>query len=341
MKLITFTVPCYNSAAYMCKCIDSLLAAGSEAEIIIVDDGSTDSTGEIADGYAEKFPDIVRVIHKENGGHGTGLNAGLAAAEGLYFKVVDSDDWLEESALKQLMSVIRAHAESGETPDMYITNFIYYHAPDDTFHISEYTGKMKEGFVDWKKVKRFHFSHTLMIHALTYNTAKLRKNYVELPAKTFYVDNIYAYAPLSAMLKTYYVNVDLYYYFIGRSDQSVNIVNCLDRYKQQLKVMTMMCQSHTLAELKVLPKGLKNYMIHYLHAIMMNTLLFACGKVSAERKKDVKKMWADIKAHDKRLYRKVKYGGYPLAAVILPWCIRGRIMMFAYRILCKRDKLGI
>ena len=76
MKLITFTVPCYNSAAYMDHCIETLLTAGEDAEIILVDDGSKDDTGKIADAYAEKYPTIVRVIHQENGGHGEGVNQG-------------------------------------------------------------------------------------------------------------------------------------------------------------------------------------------------------------------------------------------------------------------------
>ena len=74
MKLITFTVPCYNSAAYMDHCIETLLTAGEDAEIILVDDGSKDDTGKIADAYAEKYPNIVKVIHQENGGHGEGVN---------------------------------------------------------------------------------------------------------------------------------------------------------------------------------------------------------------------------------------------------------------------------
>ena len=96
MKLITFTVPCYNSAAYMDHCIETLLPAGEEAEIILVDDGSKDDTGKIADAYAEKYPTIVRVIHQENGGHGEGVNQGIRNATGMYFKVVDSDDWLDD-----------------------------------------------------------------------------------------------------------------------------------------------------------------------------------------------------------------------------------------------------
>ena len=93
-KLLTITVPCYNSQDYMEKCIDSLLVGGERVEIIVIDDGSTDNTGAIADAYEKKYPSIVRAIHQENGGHGEGINQGVKHASGKYFKVVDSDDTL-------------------------------------------------------------------------------------------------------------------------------------------------------------------------------------------------------------------------------------------------------
>lgn len=340
MKLITFTVPCYNSQDYMAKCIESLLTAGDEAEIIIVDDGSKDATAEIADGYAEKYPDIVKVVHKENGGHGTGVNTGVHNASGLYFKVVDSDDWLEEGALKKLLETIRGHLAENNLPDMYVCNFVYYHAEDNTQYVSKYTSKMNTGFIDWKKVKRFHYSHTMMMHALVYNTQKLREHYSDLPAHTFYVDNVFAYAPLAYMLKSYYLDVDLYYYYIGREGQSINIDTAINRYAQQLKVMSMMAQSHKYEELKNLPKGLKNYMMHYLRAIMMNTLLFACGRYSKERKADLKQMWKEIKEFDRTLYRKIRYENYPLSVAFMPWRMRGKVMMLAYKIIKRKVKLG-
>ena len=120
MKYITFTVPCYNSAAYMERCIHTLLAGGELVEIIIVDDGSTDCTGEIADNYAKAYPDIIRVIHQENGGHGAGVNAGLSAAAGRYFKVVDSDDWLDTDALKKLLRQMCCQEATGMEPDLII-----------------------------------------------------------------------------------------------------------------------------------------------------------------------------------------------------------------------------
>ena len=107
MKYITFAIPCYNSEAYMEKAINSILPAGEDVEILIVNDGSPDRTKKIGKQYAERFPSIVRVINKENGGHGDAVNSGLSQASGKYFKVVDSDDWVDEDSLMKLLEVIK------------------------------------------------------------------------------------------------------------------------------------------------------------------------------------------------------------------------------------------
>ena len=65
MKLLTITIPSYNSEAYMRNCIESLLPGGEDVEILVVDDGSGDRTGEIADEYEKRYPGIVRAIHQE------------------------------------------------------------------------------------------------------------------------------------------------------------------------------------------------------------------------------------------------------------------------------------
>ena len=107
MKLLTFTIPCYNSQDYMRHCIESILPGGEDVEILIVDDGSKDDTSKIAHEYEEKYPTIVRAVDKENGGHGDAVNAGLDHAEGKYFKVVDSDDWVDEEALYKILDVLK------------------------------------------------------------------------------------------------------------------------------------------------------------------------------------------------------------------------------------------
>ena len=120
MKLLTVTIPCYNSQDYMEKCIDSILPGGDRVEIIIIDDGSKDNTGAIADKYAARYPDIIRVVHQPNGGHGEGINQGLRHATGKYFKTVDSDDWLSED-FPRFLDLVN---ESGRSSWLYLQNVV-------------------------------------------------------------------------------------------------------------------------------------------------------------------------------------------------------------------------
>ena len=118
MKILSIAIPCYNSEAYMEKCIESLLVGGEDVEILVVNDGSSDRTAEIADAYAEKYPTIVKAIHQENGGHGEAVNAGIRNATGLYFKVVDSDDWVNEEAYHQILKTLEELIRGPKTVDL-------------------------------------------------------------------------------------------------------------------------------------------------------------------------------------------------------------------------------
>ena len=113
MKLLSVTVPCYNSQDYMRHCVETLLPGGDEVEILIVDDGSKDDTAAIADQLQAQYPTIVRAIHQENAGHGGAVMKGLENATGLYFKVVDSDDWVDTQVLKDLLGLAAAVCPAG------------------------------------------------------------------------------------------------------------------------------------------------------------------------------------------------------------------------------------
>ena len=143
MKLLTVTIPCYNSAAYMRHAIESLLPGGEDIEIIVVDDGSTkDNTLEIAREYEAKYPTIVRAVHQENGGHGQAVNTGLRLASGLYFKVVDSDDWADEESLKKVMTFLKDTVESGRSVDALIANYVYENQEMHKSTVIDYTSAM-------------------------------------------------------------------------------------------------------------------------------------------------------------------------------------------------------
>ena len=166
-KLITFAVPCYNSAAYMEHCVDTLLQGGDDIEIILVDDGSTkDDTPAICDRYAQQYPHIVRAIHQENGGHGEGVNQGIRNARGIYFKVVDSDDWVDVDALHKALDKLRQFARDEKPVDMFICNYVYEHVEDNTQRVAHYRNVFPVGrMFGWEAIKPFRPGQYLLMHS--------------------------------------------------------------------------------------------------------------------------------------------------------------------------------
>ena len=341
MKLLSFGIPSYNSEAYVANCIESLLVGGEDVEIIVVNDGSKDRTSEIAHEYANKYPTIVKVIDKENGGHGSGVNAGLKAATGLYYKVVDSDDWANAEALTTLLNTIKKHLEEGALPDLYINNFVYEHVEDNTFFVRSYKKYYKENqTITWNEVKPMRWDATLLMHALVYKREVLIESGLELPHHTFYVDNLFAYQPLAFVKTIHYIDIDLYRYFIGRADQSVNVKNLVRRYEQQLRVMKLIVSSFKYEDIKKMNKGLRQYLLHCINAINLNGLFFTCADDSPERRAALKDYWQFVKEHDKKMYNFLRYRSYSTLVNFLPWKLKGAILTYGYKVLQKKVKLG-
>ncbi len=307
MKLLTVTIPCYNSAAYMRHAIESLLPGGEDIEIIVVDDGSTkDNTLEIAREYEAKYPTIVRAVHQENGGHGQAVNTGLRLASGLYFKVVDSDDWADEESLKKVMTFLKDTVESGRSVDALIANYVYENQEMHKSTVIDYTSAMPvDTFFTWNDIKHFKMSQYILMHSVFYRTRLLRDINLQLPEHTFYVDNIYVYVPLPEVKVMYYLNVDFYRYFIGRNDQSVNEQVMIGRIDQQIKITKIMIDAHDLSKIKI--PQLRNYMLNYLTMMMAvsSVLLIKSGVPENLDKK--KELWNYLKTTNPRVYRMMKH----------------------------------
>ena len=305
MKLLTITVPCYNSQDYMEKCIDSLLIGGEDVEIIIVDDGSVDRTGEIADAYAKKFPEIVRVIHQENGGHGSGLNAGINHATGLYFKVVDSDDWVDPIAYEKVLKTLRNLCNGGCMLDMLISNFVYEKEGAKKKKVIRYNKVLPEGqLFDWSETKNFPIGKYILMHSVIYRTKLLRDCHLILPKHTFYVDNLFVYVPLTYVSTMYYLNVDFYRYYIGREDQSVQEAVMIKRIDQQIKVNKLMVDAYDLYRLP--DKHLRNYMFSYLEIITVISTFMLMKSGTKENLAKKRELWTYIKKKDIRLFHKLR-----------------------------------
>lgn len=306
MKLLSFAIPCYNSEAYMEKCIDSILPGGEDIEILIIDDGSKDRTAEIADAYEKKYPTICRAIHQENGGHGEAVNAGIRNATGLYFKVVDSDDWVDQDAYKKILDKLRELAGGEQTLDMLLANYVYEKDGAKRKKVMRQTGFPKDRIFGWNDIRHFHKGHYILMHSVIYRTKLLRECGLELPKHTFYVDNIYVYKPLPSVRTMYYMDVDFYRYFIGREDQSVNEKVMIGRIDQQIKVNKIMIEDIDLW--KVSNAKCRKYMFNYLEIITVVSTIMLIKSGTQENLEKKRALWKYIKDHDIRLFHKLRRG---------------------------------
>jgi len=271
MKLLTVAIPCYNSQDYMANAIDSVLIGGEEVEILVIDDGSSDDTLKIAKEYEAKHPGIVRAIHQENKGHGGAVNTGIANAAGAWFKVLDSDDRVDPDALVKVLNVLREFYRMRDVSvrlDMLITNYVYDKFCQDRRVVSYEHELPEDELFTWDDVKRFRKGEYMLMHAVIYRTELLRSCGLHLPEHTFYVDNIYVFEPLAKARFMYYLNVDFYYYFIGRDDQSVCETNMVKRQDQQLAVNRRMIDYFT-ANYDIISgnRHLEQYMYNYLEIV--------------------------------------------------------------------------
>ncbi len=304
MKLISFVIPCYNSQDYMKKAIDSILTAKDDVEIIIVNDGSKDGTINIARDYEEKYKNIIKVIDKENGGHGSGVNAGLKSAKGKYFKVVDSDDWVDEKALKDIIKTLKKI-----DVDMFIANYVY--EKENDIKEMNYLGILPENKIfGWKDINKFPVSKYLLMHSVIYKTKLLQDIKLELPEHTFYVDNIFVYYPLPYVKTMYYLNVPFYRYFIGREDQSVNEKVMIKRIDQQLKVNKLMIDFFNPLEIE--EENLKRYLMHYLDIMMTVSTILLKIENTKEAKNKIKDLWDYLKVNNPKIVKKLKLANITL-----------------------------
>lgn len=338
MKLLSVAIPCYNSADYMEKCIKLLLAGGEDVEIIIVDDGSTkDNTAQIADYYAAQYPTIVKAVHQENGGHGEAVNTGLLNAAGKFFKVVDSDDWVDPKSYRKVLDTLKKLDEdaSGGAPelDMLVCNYVYEKVGASHKKVIHYKNVFpQDRMFTWDEIGHFKLDQYILMHSVIYRTELLKSCGLKLPKHTFYVDNIFVFEPLPSVQNIYYLNTNFYRYYIGREDQSVNEQVMIKRIDQQIRVTEIMIDYFNFDITD--NKKCLNYMIKYLRIMMEVSSIMLIISKDKELLQKKKELWKYAKEKDKKLYKKLRYSvlGW---TVNLPGSVGRGISSVGYRVMNK------
>lgn len=240
--IVTIAIPSYNAEKFLHKCLQSLLKSEYAylTEILVINDGSKDSTSEIGKMY-EKLTSvngksIVKLVDKENGGHGSGINKGIELARGKYFKVVDADDWVDEEQYNELLKRL-----INEDADLILTDYCEARSFEDKLHYVEYYKNLTPGIeyhLDDVCIGSYGFANWgPTLPTSTYKTECLRKADFKLLEKTFYVDMMYnAYSILCIdTVKRYDLNI--YRYYIGNAGQSVSEEGMKRNYKHHENVI--------------------------------------------------------------------------------------------------------
>jgi glycosyltransferase involved in cell wall biosynthesis len=310
------------------KCIDSLLPGGDRVEIIIINDGSKDETGAIADAYAARYPEIVKVVHQENGGHGEGINQGLKYATGKYFKVVDSDDTLGRDYLPFLDRLEECERQGGV--DLFVTNYFYVHTDGKGDRSINYSSVLPQDRIfTWADTKPFRIHQLLTIHSCTFRTEAMRQWNRELPKHVFYEDNLMVCQTLPRVQKMYYMNADLYRYWIGRPDQSVQQSVSVKRYRHQLLVTERCFMAYHLDAVK--EKRLKAYLRHELFMMFGISVSFTRLNKTREADEDLEAMWRNCIEFDPKWGKHFRYYS-PLSVICIPGRIGWHTTALVYRI---------
>lgn len=234
-KLVTICVPSYNVQRFIDRCLQTLVRCrySPQLDIIVVNDGSKDYTGEIAHEYERRYPGIITSVDKENGGHGSTINCALERARGKYFMVVDADDWIDTDAFEKLLDLI--------VSDKIEVDLIssHYHLID--IESAEMTLWKQEWIPEYGRVYRFDeidLKHSYFTLASSlFKTEVLRKHGQKLQEHTFFVDVEYILFPIPYVNTVLFSDLEIYRYCRGNAEQSVHIPNMIKRFDHHDRVL--------------------------------------------------------------------------------------------------------
>lgn len=306
-KVLSVVVPTYNSENYLRTnldsfCIDEIIDC---IEVLIINDGSTDKSLSIAMEYEEKYPDTFRVISKENGGHGSGINYGIKYATGKYFKVVDSDDWVVREGIIKLVSALK-----NTDVDIVYSKFLWTF-DNGTKDVKSFKVKaeFEEPFKGVEYGKEYKFDDIagktyIKMHNMTVKTDILKTNNIVIDEHLYYVDSEYILYPIPYADKIIFIEDVVYYYRIGRSGQSVGIDKMKTYEGHYDKVLESLCAFYdTLGKEVKCSEAKKNYIAGVVSRIIAGKVKVALSfPLALNKKEQIREFDKMLKCEYKEIY---------------------------------------
>ena len=305
-KLLTIAVPAYNSEKYLSKCLDTLVHSGEEVEVLVVNDGSSDGTLDLARAYEQRYPGVVVAVDQVNRNWGGAVNHAIELASGEYFYIVDSDDWLDPDVLNVVLGKLRALRDAGNLVDLFVVNYIYNRVEDDTRHTIHYRKLIpQDRVVGWDDLSVPKIDQYLMIHSMLYRTQVIRESKLVLPEGMSYMDSLLMLKPLRFVKSLYYHDCDLYWYTIGREGQSIEPEVLKRHIGDQLHATRWAIDGFDYKDLQEISPRLASCSLRYLSAMMTVSSIHLFQINTPESIEDNRKLWEYLRESDPVLYRRL------------------------------------
>lgn len=295
MKALSIIIPSYNVEKYISHCLGTIEKAIKDLEVIIVNDGSKDKTLKMAKNFQKNHKDNVRIIDKQNGGHGSTINAAMKLVSGKYLRILDSDDWLNEEDLEEYIKNLKESEE-----DLILTNYTYNYVSENKKETVDVYGKTKN-LKNISEIKNLDISDhdfisLLAIHSCTIKTENLKKVWDDgLLEKTFYEDQEFIAKVILASKTIKPLNLDIYQYMIGRDEQSMSSKKLFQKRKDHEKVLKRLVELYEQCEDKkreIMSRRIRemfktHYWIYFYHNGLTKSEKREFGTLQKELKKKI------------------------------------------------------
>lgn len=250
-KILTIIVPSYNMENYLSKGLASVLGISNPSvlDVIIVNDGSKDCTIKIARDFEREYPNVVRVIDKENGNYGSCINAGLKIAQGKYVKILDADDSFITANFEQLVdALLQIDA------DIFFTDLVkeYISGKKIEYHFDLPVREIS----DIKDVCNSNAFIDIQMPAITYRTEILKAINYRQTEGISYTDLEWCFSPIIQVKTVYYLNIPVYLYLLGREGQTMDAAVMLKRISHT--ILSFLSMLHSVKKMSV-PSYLENF----------------------------------------------------------------------------------
>lgn len=233
-KILSIIIPTYNMEKYLRHCLDSLLIDEGldDVEVLVINDGSKDSSLAIAQEYQSKYPNTFRVIDKENGNYGSCINRGLKEATGKYIKVLDADDSFNNDVFQEYLSLLKTI-----DIDLLLSDYVIVNEKREFVEKKKFDYIPVEKYIDFEKLCLNGLDLIqITMHAVTYRRENLIKMNYKQTEGISYTDNEWIFTPMLQVKTAYHFDKPLYQYLVGREGQTVDKKIEFKNFNQEIKV---------------------------------------------------------------------------------------------------------